>query len=236
MRPQRERERARSAPTGVGSARSQFLHPGQPRAGGDQKQRDRRPLDGLKHVDRPRQKRYPKTIAKSGGSIDSRGSTCNAHAMEHRALIERAVALSKAGMDRGDGGPFGAVVARQGEVIAESWNRVLSNCDPTAHAEIEALRAAAKYLDSFSLQGCVLYSSCEPCPMCLAAACWARIEHVYFANTRADAAAIGFDDQFFYDELSKPARERSLPTTRLDVPDAGLAMRAWHEDASKICY
>ena len=156
--------------------------------------------------------------------------------MEHRALIQRAVALSKEGIDRGDGGPFGAVVARQGEVIAEGWNCVLVNCDPTAHAEIVALRAAAKSLASFSLAGCVLYSSCEPCPMCLAAAYWARIEHVYFANTRADAAAIGFDDQFFYGQLSQPASERSLPTTRLDVVGAALPMRAWHEDSDKISY
>lgn len=156
--------------------------------------------------------------------------------MEHRELMEQAIALSQEGMRLGDGGPFGAVVARRGEVIAEGWNRVLSSHDPTAHAEVVAIRAAAKSLGSFSLDGCVLYSSCEPCPMCLAATYWARIEHVYFANTRADAAAIGFDDQFFYDELSRPVSDRSLPMTHMEVAGAALPMQAWREDTKKITY
>lgn len=156
--------------------------------------------------------------------------------MEHRELIESTIALSKKGVQLADGGPFGALVARAGEVIAEGWNRVLSSHDPTAHAEIVAIRAATKALGSFSLSGCVLYSSCEPCPMCLAATYWARIDHVYYANTRADAAAIGFDDQFFYDELMRPASDRSLPTTRLEVAGAVLPMSEWQQDPNKTCY
>ena len=128
------------------------------------------------------------------------------------------------------------MVARRGEVIAEGWHCVLSSHDPTAHAEIVAIRAAATALDSFSLKGCVLYSSCEPCPMCLAATYWARIDHIYYANTRADAAAIGFDDQFFYDEVSRLPAERTLPTTRLDVEGASLPMRAWRDDPGKTSY
>lgn len=172
----------------------------------------------------------------SAGSIDSHRSTCNAQAMEHRELIESTIALSKKGVQLADGGPFGALVARAGEVIAEGWNRVLSSHDPTAHAEIVVIRAATKALGSFSLSGCVLYSSCEPCPMCLAATYWARIDHVYYANTRADAAAIGFDDQFFYDELMRPASDRSLPTTRLEVAGAVLPMSEWRQDPNKTCY
>ncbi len=156
--------------------------------------------------------------------------------MEHRELIARTIALSEEGIRRADGGPFGALVARGGEVVAEGWNCVPSSHDPTAHAEIVALRAAAKSLASFSLQGCVLYSSCEPCPMCLAASYWARIEHIYYANTRADAAAIGFDDQFFYDELLRPIGERSLPLTRLEVARAAAPMREWEEGSQKIPY
>ncbi|MBW1883737.1 MAG: nucleoside deaminase [Deltaproteobacteria bacterium] len=156
--------------------------------------------------------------------------------MEHRDLIARAIALSAEGVDRVDGGPFGALVARGGEVVAEGWNRVPSSHDPTAHAEIVAIRAAAQSLVSFSLEGCVLYCSCEPCPMCLAASYWARIDHVYYANTRSDAAAIGFDDQFFYDELARPISERSLPLTRLEVDRSLVPMSEWNEDPEKVRY
>lgn len=148
----------------------------------------------------------------------------------------RAVALSEEGIGRADGGPFGALVARGGVVVAEGWNRVPASHDPTAHAEIVAIRAAAESLGSFSLAGCVLYSSCEPCPMCLAASYWARIDHIYYANTRSDAAAIGFDDQFFYDELARPISQRRLPLTRLEVDRAALPMHNWNEDPEKIRY
>ncbi len=162
--------------------------------------------------------------------------SCKASAMEHRDLIARAIALSEAGISRADGGPFGALVARSGEVVAEGWNCVPSSHDPTAHAEIVAIRAAAQALGSFSLEGCVLYCSCEPCPMCLAASYWARIDHVYYANTRSDAAAIGFDDQFFYDELARPIPERSLPLTRLAVDRSRVPMREWNDDPEKVRY
>jgi guanine deaminase len=156
--------------------------------------------------------------------------------MEHRELIARAIALSEEGMSRAEGGPFGALVARDGEVLAEGWNRVPASNDPTAHAEIVAIRAAAKSLGTFSLAGCVLYSSCEPCPMCLAASYWARVDHVYYANTRSDAAEIGFDDQFFYDELSLPGSERSLPLTRVMVDGAATPMRNWSDDPGNVRY
>ncbi len=168
--------------------------------------------------------------------FDSPTPPCKAQVMDHPDLIARAIALSEEGVRRAEGGPFGALVARAGLVIAEGWNRVVSSNDPTAHAEIVAIRGAAASLDSFSLDGCVLYSSCEPCPMCLAAASWARIEHVYYANTRQDAAAIGFDDQFFYDELMRPVAERSLPMTRIEVAHSRVAMQRWDESPAKTPY
>ncbi|MFT5697001.1 MAG: guanine deaminase [Myxococcota bacterium] len=155
---------------------------------------------------------------------------------QHLALLKRAIELSEHGSQQGHGGPFGAVVAKDGEVISEGWNRVPADCDPTAHAEIVAIRAATKALDSFSLAGCVLYTSCEPCPMCLAASYWARVDHVYYANDRHDAAAIGFDDQFFYDELAAPIAKRSLPLTHLEVEGAREPMRKWADLADKTPY
>ena len=110
-------------------------------------------------------------------------------------------------MKRGEGGPFGAVIARGGAVLAEGWNQVTSTDDPTAHAEVVAIRRACTAVQSFSLAGATLYASCEPCPMCLAAARWARVARIVYANTRADAAAIGFNDAFIYDEIAKPPSE-----------------------------
>jgi tRNA(Arg) A34 adenosine deaminase TadA len=122
-----------------------------------------------------------------------------------------AIALAAQHMRARDGGPFGAVVARGTEIVARGWNKVTSTNDPTAHAEITAIRAAAAFLGSFQLRGCVLYTSCEPCPMCLGAAYWARLERLVFAATRADAAAAGFDDTEIYGELSRPLHTRKLP-------------------------
>jgi guanine deaminase len=121
-------------------------------------------------------------------------------------LMRRAIALSRQGMEGGAGGPFGAVVALDGKVIAEGWNQVTSANDPTAHAEIVAIRRACAALGRFELRGAVLYTSCEPCPMCLAAAWWARVDAVVFGNAREDAAAIGFDDQVLYDEVVEAPR------------------------------
>jgi guanine deaminase len=141
--------------------------------------------------------------------------------------LRRAIALSRERMAAGLGGPFGAVVACGSEVLAEGWNQVTSACDPTAHAEIVALRAAAARRQDFSLAGCVLYSSCEPCPMCLAAAYWARIERVVYAATRADAAAAGFDDAFLYEELAKPPGQRRLPLCQALHDEAAPVFAEW---------
>jgi guanine deaminase len=150
--------------------------------------------------------------------------------------MDRAIELSEEAVRSNCGGPFGAVVARDGEIVGEGHNRVPSSNDPTAHAEIVAIRAAADALDRFDLSGCVLYTSCEPCPMCLAACYWARLDHIYFANTRAEAAAIGFDDEFFYEEVARPVSQRSLPTSRLQDPRAGHALRSWLESEEKTPY
>src|SRR6266851_9999335 len=134
-------------------------------------------------------------------------------------LMRCAIALSAERMREGLGGPFGAVIARDGMVIACGHNQVTSAKDPTAHAEIMAIRRACKALDSFSLAGCEIYTSCEPCPMCLGAIYWARLDRVYYANTRADAAAIGFDDDAIYREFAKPILGRSLPFIHLPLPE-----------------
>jgi tRNA(Arg) A34 adenosine deaminase TadA len=152
------------------------------------------------------------------------------------ALMRRAIALSRQGMEGGAGGPFGAVVALDGRVIAEGWNQVTSTNDPTAHAEIVAIRRACAALGRFDLRGAVLYTSCEPCPMCLAAAYWARLDAVVFGNARADAAAIGFDDQLLYDEVAKPVAARSLPMRRLLQAEALEVFAEWAAKPDKVPY
>lgn len=134
------------------------------------------------------------------------------------------------------GGPFGALVARDGEVIATGRNAVVARRDPTAHAEIVAIRAACTALESFQLAGCDLYASCEPCPMCLGAIYWARPGAVYYAATRADAAAAGFDDEFIYEELERPAEARSLPLRRLGHPLAASPFEAWTAKPGRVDY
>ena len=136
----------------------------------------------------------------------------------------------------GEGGPFGAVIARSGMVVSEGWNRVTSTCDPTAHAEIVAIRAACQELDSFALSGCTLYASCEPCPMCLAAMYWARIDRYFYGNTRDDAAAIGFDDSAIYTEIALPIERRSLPGVRLLAGEARQVFEAWEAMPEKKPY
>jgi guanine deaminase len=150
--------------------------------------------------------------------------------------LRRAIELSRQKMEAGAGGPFGAVIAREGEIIAEGWNQVTSGNDPTAHAEVAAIRAAAAKLGRFSLAGCDLFSSCEPCPMCLAAAYWARVDRVVFAASQDDAAAAGFDDAFLYRELALSQRERSLPMIQAMRGDAALVFRAWDMKPDKIPY
>jgi tRNA(Arg) A34 adenosine deaminase TadA len=151
-------------------------------------------------------------------------------------LMRRAVALSAEKMRAGFGGPFGAIIARDGEVIAEGYNQVTSNLDPTAHAEVVAIRDACRRLGAFSLQGCEMYTSCEPCPMCLGAIYWARLDRVYYANTRTDAAAIGFQDDHIYRELDKPIDDRTVPFIRLESEEARRIFQEWLEKPDKIPY
>ena len=154
----------------------------------------------------------------------------------HRAFMRRAVELSAERMRQNAGGPFGAIIVRQGKVIAEGWNKVTSTNDPTAHAEVSAVRAACEKLESFSLAGCDIYTSCEPCPMCLAAIYWARIDRIFFANTREDAAAIGFDDELIYGEISKPISDRTIPTVKLPLPEAEAVFAEWRAKPDKVRY
>jgi tRNA(Arg) A34 adenosine deaminase TadA len=144
-----------------------------------------------------------------------------------RRFMAEAIRLSHKGMRGGSGGPFGALVVRRGEVIGRGHNRVLESADPTAHAEITAIRAASRRLGAFHLEGCVLYTTCEPCPMCLAAAYWARIDRIVYANTRRDAAAIGFSDAFIYEELGRAVARRSLPMKRIMGAEARAAFDEW---------
>ena len=150
--------------------------------------------------------------------------------------MRRAIALSRSGMEGGAGGPFGAVVVLDGKVVAEGWNQVTSANDPTAHAEVVAIRRACAALRRFELSGAVLYTSCEPCPMCLSAAYWARLDAVFYANAREDAAAIGFDDAFLYAEVPKPVEQRSLPMRRLLAAEALEVFEAWAAKPDKVPY
>ena len=150
--------------------------------------------------------------------------------------MRRAIALSVAMMRANRGGPFGAVIVKDGTVVAEGFNRVTSDNDPTAHAEVTAIRAACAALGSFSLDGCDIYTSCEPCPMCLAAIYWARIGRIFYANTREDAARIGFDDEHIYREIALPPDRRAVPMTRMLAEAAAGAFREWEEKPDKLRY
>ncbi len=144
--------------------------------------------------------------------------------IEHRnpeSFMRRAIELSRRGIAAGDGGPFGAVVVKGGQVIGEGWNRVLRTNDPTAHGEIVAIRNACRNLKTFSLEGSDLYTTGEPCPMCLAASYWARITRIYYGFSITDAATMGFDDDYFYREISKPRSERLIATIQL-LPEESL--------------
>ncbi len=156
--------------------------------------------------------------------------------MTREDFMRRAIELSRIHMHDGDGGPFGAVVVKDGRIVGEGWNQVTSANDPTAHAEIVAIREAARTLGSFSLEGCEIYSSCEPCPMCLGAILWGRLAKLYYANSRVEAAAIGFDDAAFYDEVAAAPAKRALPSARLLEAEAEAVFRAWHDKPDKIRY
>lgn len=151
-------------------------------------------------------------------------------------FMDRAINLSREHMNLGHGGPFGAVIVKEGKIIAEGWNRVASTNDPTAHAEIDVIRKACQALNFFELKGCEIFSSCEPCPMCLSAIYWSRIEGIYFANTREDAAKINFDDEFFYHEITKTLSERKIPTIQLSSDKALSVFKEWSQKTDKISY
>lgn len=151
-------------------------------------------------------------------------------------FMRRAIALSHERMEAGEGGPFGAVIVRDGAIVAEGWNQVTSENDPTAHAEIVAIRRACAALDNFVLDDCEIYTSCEPCPMCLSAIYWARLKCLYYGNSKDDAAGIGFDDAYLYREVGLAPGERSVPAIRLLADEALEAFRAWEAKPDKIAY
>lgn len=151
-------------------------------------------------------------------------------------FMQEAIQLSIDNVAQGKGGPFGAVVVKDGKIIARGANSVTSLNDPTAHAEVVAIREACKILGTFQLTGCEIYTSCEPCPMCLGAVYWARPDKLFYANSKEDAAAINFDDQFIYDEIAKPIAERKLFTQQLMRNEAMEAFNNWKETNTKIEY
>jgi guanine deaminase len=151
-------------------------------------------------------------------------------------FLRRAIALATDNVDTGAGGPFAAVIVRDGEIVGEGVNTVTAGNDPTAHGEVNAIRAAARALGTFVLAGCELYTSCEPCPMCLAAAYWARLDAIYYGACAADAARAGFDDAFLYDEMKKPSAERTLPATQLLGDEAWASFAAWLASPNRTDY
>jgi guanine deaminase len=151
-------------------------------------------------------------------------------------FMARAIQLSIENVHSGRGGPFGAVVAKDGNIIAEGANQVTSINDPTAHAEILAIRAACATLGAFELHGCEIYTSCEPCPMCLGAIYWARLSRIYFASSAADASRIGFDDSLIYREIPLPLAQRAIPMVQMMREESLAAFRAWEEKPNKIVY
>ena len=156
--------------------------------------------------------------------------------MSDESHMRRAIALSLEMMRSGKGGPFGAVVAKDGKIVAEGFNRVTSTNDPTAHAEVVAIRRACEALETFDLTGCDIYTSCEPCPMCLSAIYWARCSRIFYANDREDAAKVGFRDDFLYREIPLPLDRRSIPTTRLLAAEGFEAFAEWETKSDRIEY
>ena len=151
-------------------------------------------------------------------------------------FMREAIRLALQKMRSNHGGPFGAVVVCRGKIVGRGWNQVTSTNDPTAHAEVVAIREACRRLKTFLLDECELYTSCEPCPMCLAAGYWARVRRIYFANTRRDAAAIGFDDDFLYREVARPVSRRKIPMKQLLRKEALKGFAEWKCKPDKICY
>lgn len=154
----------------------------------------------------------------------------------HAKFMRRAIELSRQHMQKNAGGPFGAVVVKDGKIIGEGWNKVTSNSDPTAHAEVEAIREACRNLKAFDLSGAEIYTSCEPCPMCLAAIYWARVDRIYFGNSRQDAAQIHFDDDLIYGEISKKMSDRKIKMTQLLHEEANQVFSEWEMKTDKVRY
>jgi tRNA(Arg) A34 adenosine deaminase TadA len=151
-------------------------------------------------------------------------------------FMARAIQLSIDNVVSGQGGPFGAVIVQNGGIVAEGVNRVTSTNDPTAHAEVIAIRAACQKLGVFGLQDCDLYTSCEPCPMCLGAIYWARLARVYFGSLASEASRVGFEDSFIYSEFAQPLSHRAIPMVQMMSEQALAALRAWQEKPNKIPY
>lgn len=154
----------------------------------------------------------------------------------HIEFMQRAIELARSGMESGAGGPFGAVVVKDNKIIAEGWNKVTSSNDPTAHAEVTAIRAACEKLGTFQLDDCVIYTSCEPCPMCLGAIYWARPKKVYYGCNKQDAANIAFDDQFIYDEIEAPINSRQIPFQQMSQSAALEVFQSWVNKIDKTEY
>ncbi|WP_041779159.1 nucleoside deaminase [Belliella baltica] len=155
---------------------------------------------------------------------------------QQKIFMKMAIELSQKGMDLGKGGPFGCIIVRNGEVIGKGSNSVSSTNDPTAHAEVMAIRDACKNLNNFQLEDCDIYTSCEPCPMCLGAIYWARPARVFYANSKKDAAKAGFDDQFIYDELDLPYHQRKIPFKQILADEAKIVFENWLKKENKTLY
>ena len=153
-----------------------------------------------------------------------------------QSFLERAIILSQTGMENGEGGPFGCVIVKDGIIVGEGNNQVLCTNDPTAHAEVVAIRNACKHLNTYQLDGCDIYASCEPCPMCLGAIYWARPNRVIYANTKEDASAIEFDDRFIYEEINKTMPERRIPFIHVTHPKAKEVFIKWKDWAGRKPY
>lgn len=153
-----------------------------------------------------------------------------------KRFMDRAIAIANESVSSNEGGPFGAIVVKNGKIIAEANNSVTFDNDPTAHAEVNAIRKACKKLDTFQLDGCDIYSSCEPCPMCLGAIYWSRAEHVFFAATKNDAAKAGFDDSFIYKEINMESAKRSIPFEHVEVKESNSPFENWANITKKIEY
>jgi guanine deaminase len=155
---------------------------------------------------------------------------------QDKSFMRRAIELAQNGIENDAGGPFGAIIVKDGVIIGEGWNQVTSTNDPTAHAEVMAIRKACQYLGSFQLEDCVIYTSCEPCPMCLGAIYWARPAKMFFGCTRQDAAKVGFDDEFIYEEISSDFTERRIETVNFLRQEALSVFKIWSDKTDKTSY